>query len=63
MRQHRKSRARSHARRHGAKEVGAAESDEEDDDTKTTSQLLPRRVLVLIRGIVVVLERVEAVLQ
>ncbi|THH21254.1 hypothetical protein EW146_g242 [Bondarzewia mesenterica] len=67
--QHRRARARSRARRRRRHEhdIGdfndAVSGAEEEDGHKTRGQVLPRRVLLLIEGLVVVLERIERVLQ
>ncbi|KAA1467380.1 DnaJ-domain-containing protein [Dentipellis sp. KUC8613] len=70
MRQHRRARARSRARRRNGERFWSdrAESDEDadgpDEDAEAEAgRVFPRRVLMLIEGLVLVLERMEGVLK
>ncbi|TFY56395.1 hypothetical protein EVG20_g8939 [Dentipellis fragilis] len=68
MRQHRRARARSRARRRNGERFWAdrADSDEDadgPDEDAEAGRVFPRRVLMLIEGLVLVLERMEGVLK
>ncbi|KAI0312667.1 hypothetical protein OF83DRAFT_1215158 [Amylostereum chailletii] len=63
MWEERRARARSRARRSGEDEGGGAGAGEEEDERQgRAGVILPRRMALLIEGVVVVLEKMEGVL-